>query len=122
MRPTSSILVSILIAVAGFGLGVAYGRLIAPVEFVDTDPSALRVDYRSDYILMVAERYAADRDANEALRRVALLGALSPERMCAEAIQFAQSAPYAPEDMELMQQLLRAVQEQTLAPSSGESP
>jgi hypothetical protein len=122
MNSMSRLLLSFLIAAAGFGLGVAYGRLVAPVEYVDTDPSALRVDYRSDYVLMVAERYAADRDSNGALRRLALLGAQSPERTCAEAIQFAQSAPYAPEDLELMQQLLRAVQEQTLAPSTGTLP
>jgi hypothetical protein len=116
-------LVALLLLVAGFGLGLAYGRLVSPVQYVDTDPSSLRVDYRSDYVLMVAERYAADHDPNEALRRLALLGAESPDRICAEAIQFAQLASYAASDVERMQQLLRAVQEQTLMlPTGGTSP
>ena len=60
---------------------------------------------------------------DRALRRLALLGPQSPDRLCAEAIQFAQSASYSLEDLELLQQLLRAVQEHTLlAPATGTSP
>jgi hypothetical protein len=112
----SRLLITLLIAAVGFGLGLAYGRLIAPVEYVDAYPSSLRVDYRSDYVLMVAERYGADHDAKGALRRLGVLGTQSPDRMVAEAMQFGQAAHYAPQDVASLQQLLRAVQEQTLLP------
>jgi hypothetical protein len=118
----SRILFVMLMAAAGFGLGLAYGRLVSPVQYVDTDPPSLRVDFRSDYVLMVAESYAADHDAPKALRRLALLGPQSPDRLCAEAVQFARSVPYPHDDLELLQQLLRAVQQQTLMLTPAENP
>lgn len=119
----SRILVILLFVAAGFGLGLAYGRLVAPVEYVDADPASLRIDYRSDFVLMVAERYAADHDAVGAVSHLELLGAQAADRVSAEAIQFGQSAHYAGSDLELMQQLLRAVQAQTLhAPTAVMTP
>ncbi|HET6845966.1 MAG TPA: hypothetical protein VFH29_03985, partial [Anaerolineales bacterium] len=112
MKSRSRLLVLALVVTVGIGLGLAYGRLVAPVEYVDTDPSSLRVDYRSDYVLMVAERYDADHDVLGALRRLSVLGAQSPDLLCAEALQFGQSTAYAPHDLELLQLLLRAMQEQ----------
>jgi hypothetical protein len=115
--------VILLVALAGFGLGLAYGRLVAPVEYVDADPASLRIDYRSDYVLMVAERYAADHDAVGALRRLEVLGIHGPIQATSEAIQFGQSAQYAPQDLDLIQRLFRAVQEQTLhAPTAVTAP
>ncbi len=102
--------------------GTLYGRLIAPVEYVDTDPSSLRIDYRSDYVLMVAERYSADHDVDAALRRLAVLGPRTPDLLSAEAIQFAASAGYTPEDLALLQELLRALQEKTLLAPTGARP
>ncbi len=116
-------MLALLIVVAGFGLGTMYGRVIAPVEYVDTDPSSLRIDFRSDYVLMVAERYAADHDVDAALRRLAVLGPSTPDLLTAEAIQFAVSAGYSPEDLALLHELLRGVQEKTLlAPAAGTAP
>ncbi len=62
----------------GVALGLIYGWLINPVEFVDVTPGTLRVDYKSDYVLMVAEAYRAEQDAAMAARRLSVLGNNTP--------------------------------------------
>jgi hypothetical protein len=110
--------VALLVASLGLGAGLAYGWFIGPVEYVDTTPASLRTDYRTDYVLMVAERFHADRDTESARRRLSVLGGNSPAALCAEAISFARSSPYGQQDLELLEELLRA----TLALSSSSTP
>jgi hypothetical protein len=96
---------------AGFVLGLLYGWVISPVEYVDTSPDSLRADYRADYALMVAEIYQAEQDSALAARRLSLLGsALSPHEIVAEALQFAQANQYASQDILLLQNLIVALQ------------
>ena len=70
----------------GAGLGLLYGWVIRPVDYVDTSPDTLRIDYKTDYVLMVAESYEGDGDLQLAVRRIAVLGATSPVEMIFEAI------------------------------------
>ncbi len=63
----------LVIAIGAAG-GLFYGWVINPVKYVDTTPDTLRIDYKSDYVLMVAESYGADGDLALAARRLALLG------------------------------------------------
>lgn len=100
-------LIAILV---GMGLGLIYGWLIQPVEYVETSPDTLRVDYKTDYVLMVAEAYQGDKDLPMAMRRLALLGDTPPAEMSYQAILFAQKAGYADADLEKMQALLSALQ------------
>jgi len=96
---------------AGFGLGLLYGWVISPVEYVDTSPDTLRADYRADYVLMVAEIYQVEQDIEQAIRRLGLLGsALSPSEIVAQALQFAQATAYASQDILLLQNLTVALQ------------
>ncbi len=100
-----------LAILAGFGLGLLYGWVISPIEYLDTSPDTLRADYRADYVLMVAEIYQAEQDTEQAIRRLGLLGsALSPSEMVAQALQFAQSSGYASPDILLLQNLTVALQ------------
>ena len=94
----------------GIGLGLAYGWLGNPVEYVDTSPDSLRIDYKTDYILMVAEAYQLEEDLPLAIRRLALLGATPPVDLVDQAISFAQKAGYIDSDLELMQALLNDLQ------------
>jgi hypothetical protein len=56
-----------LVAIAfGVVLGLLYGWVLSPVEFVDTTPDTLGRYYKSDYVLMVAEAYKAERDLGTA--------------------------------------------------------
>ena len=94
----------------GVGLGLLYGWVIKPVDYVDTSPDTLRIDYKTDYILMVAEAFEGDGDLHLAVRRIAVLGGTSPVEMIYEAILFAEKAGYADADLATMQTLLSALQ------------
>ena len=93
----------------GVGLGLYYGWVVSPVQFYDTTPGTLRVDYQSDYVLMVAEAYAREQDALLAVERLYLLGEVNPVEKVQEAIVFGVQAGYAPEDLALMRELGEAV-------------
>jgi hypothetical protein len=98
---------SILVGVA---LGLAYGWIVSPVKYVDTSPDTLRIDYKTDYVLMVAEAYQNENDLGLAVRRLALLGNLSPAEVVEQAIQFAQKYGYAEADITRMQGLWSELQ------------
>jgi len=99
----------------GLALGLAYGWFISPVRYVDTSPDTLRIDYKTDYVLMVAEAYQNEKDLQPALRRLALLGNTPPVDLAAQAIQFAQKAGYNESDVARLQALMSALQ--MLAPA-----
>ena len=95
-----------LIAVAvGIGLGLLYGWVLSPVEYVDTTPETLRADYQADYVLMVAEAYQSERDINIAMGRLTFLGFSPPLELVEEAMAHAVSKGYAPADLGLLRTL-----------------
>ncbi|MEW5870414.1 MAG: hypothetical protein AB1894_14155 [Chloroflexota bacterium] len=100
-------LIAILV---GIGLGLLYGWVISPVEYVNTTPDTLRIDFKTDYVLMVAEAYQSDGNLPLAVRRLALLGEAPPNDLAYQAIIFAQKIGYADDDLTLMQNLLNALQ------------
>jgi hypothetical protein len=95
-----------LIAIAiGSAAGMYYGWVLNPVEYIDTAPESLRIDYKTDFVLMVAESYDADEDLGLAVRRLGLLGDKPPKDIVVEAILFAVENEYAEADLALMQSL-----------------
>ncbi len=107
--------VRFLIAIlVGLAIGLAYGWLISPVRYIDTSANTLRIDYKTDYVLMVSEAYQSEKDLDQAIRRLALTGATSPVELVAQTIQFAQKAGYTEADVTRMQALMSALQ--TLQP------
>ncbi len=100
-------LIAILV---GLALGLAYGWLISPVRYIDASPNTLRIDYKTDYVLMVSEALQSDKDIQQAVRRLASLGATPPTELVAQTIQFAQKAGYTEADITRMQALLSALQ------------
>jgi hypothetical protein len=101
---------TLLVGGLGIALGLLYGWVIAPVTFVDTTPASLRSDYRTDYVLMVAEAFHTDQDPQAAQRQLAILGGRSPADVSAEALQTARASGYSPADVSIMQELTRAMQ------------
>lgn len=99
----------IMIAI-GAAAGMFYGWVVNPVEYVDTAPNSLRIDYKTDYVLMVAEAYRVEGDLSLAARRLALLGSEPPLELVNQAIAFAMQIGYAPSDLALMQALAQALQ------------
>ena len=100
----------LILTALGIGLGLLYGWIINPVTFVDTTPASLRVDYRTDYILMVAEGYHADQNADLAVHRLAILGGETPAVISAQAIRDGRQLNYSPDDISLLQELTLALQ------------
>ncbi len=91
----------------GIALGLVYGWVVSPVQYVDTAPDSLREDYRTDYVLMVAEVYDADGDTAQAVRRLAMLGGELPENIVGQAIESATLLGYTQADLGLMRDLQR---------------
>ena len=111
---------SILIALTlGIALGLGYGWMINPVQYTDITPEALRIDYRTDYVLMVAEAYQAEQDPALAARRLAVFGSEPPAAIAGEAEDFARQAAYSSDDLVLIQELTVALQ--TWQPIPGTS-
>ena len=53
-----------IVIALGLAAGLIYGWAISPVEYTNTTPDTLRADYRSDYVLMVAEVFHADQNVD----------------------------------------------------------
>src|SRR5512135_2226873 len=116
-------LIPVIACLLGIAGGVAYGWVINPVKFVDTTPASLRADYRTDYVLMVAEAFRANQDTELAGRRLAILGTEAPSAMAAAALEVAQNSEYSSDDITLLQDLTRALQaSQPLPPTPGGTP
>lgn len=100
-------LLSILL---GAALGLIYGWVVNPVEYIDTAPDSLRVDYKADYVLMVAEVYTLDHDLTAVARRLALLGDADPLEFVRQAIMFGSQQGYSEADLGLMRRLASDLQ------------
>jgi len=100
----------ILSIAAGLGLGLYYGWVVNPVQFVDTVPNTMRADFSSDYTLMVAEIYQKDQDIENAANRLAFLNSGTPAEIASAALSFAQQNNFHPEDMLLLKNLSIALQ------------
>jgi hypothetical protein len=99
-----------LIAVAvGVVAGLFYGWVVNPVEYVDISPQSLRVDYKSDMVLMVAESYQVNHDLGLAVRHLALLGSSAPTTIVANALDYGLTHGYAAQDLSLIQSLGEAL-------------
>jgi hypothetical protein len=94
--------------------GLYYGWAVSPVEYVDTTPDALSIDYKSDYVLMVAEAYSVEDDLPLASRRLALLGGTHPTEVVHQALLFAEPR-YNDRDVALIRTLEEALQRWTPA-------
>jgi len=99
-----------IVLVLSFGLGLFYGWVIDPVEYVDTHPQTLRDDFKTDYVLMVAEIYQDEGDLAAAAERLAFLGGDSTESTIDQAMFFAVQAGYPASDLGLLRNLRDAFQ------------
>lgn len=95
----------LLVMLLGAAGGLFYGWQLNPVQYVDTTPDTLRNDYKTDYVLMVAEAYSLEGDLEMAVRRLALLGDSMPSESVRAAILFAEGAGYYDVDISLMRAL-----------------
>jgi hypothetical protein len=100
----------LILTIIGVALGLFYGWIINPVKFVDTTPASLRADYRTDYVLMVAESYHADQNIELAVRRLAIFGSETPASLAGQALQVGHQTNYSENDISRLQELTLALQ------------
>jgi len=64
--------------ILGLALGILVAWIFAPVQYVDTTPSTLRVDFKDEYRLLIASAYASNLDILRARARIETLGDQDP--------------------------------------------
>lgn len=103
----------------GLAIGLVYGWLIRPVQYVDTTPDSLRQDYRTDYVLMVAEAYQAEGDLELARVRLAALGPEDPEHFVTQALEYAVERGFSRRDLEVLDRLAKDLRALPPTPEIG---
>lgn len=95
--------------ILGIVAGLALSLYFFPVRFTDSDPSALRDDYRSTYRRLIAEAYRADGNLPRAQARLALLKDDDPTRALAAQAQRVLADGGSPDDARPLAQLAAAL-------------
>lgn len=93
----------------GFTAGLYYGWFGRSVEVSDAAPALLRVDFKADYALMVAESFAADNDIERAIEHLAFLDAENARTPVVAALEFGQDEGYSQDDLVLLAALAEAL-------------
>lgn len=100
-----------------------YGWKINPVRYTETTPDTLRIDYKTDYVLMVAEAFKTEGDLDLSVRRLVLISDDLPVDIVTKAIQYASNLTgedaYSSADLELMQNLEDAIKSQSAVPGKA---
>lgn len=99
----------LLAAIVGALAGIGYGWWLRPQMYRQADLSNLRVDYRTDYVLMTAEIFHHEQDIEEARSRLKALGSDLPDRYASEALLSAGQMGYSPTDLQYLADLVQAV-------------
>ena len=118
--PSTKFILIVLALALGAGLGLVYGWVIDPVEYTDVTPDVLREDYRVDYVLMTAEAYQNDFDAEAAARRIALIGSAPPAEIVSSALEYDSLNGFTQAEILSLQTLLTAMQ--TYQPNADANP
>ncbi len=100
----------IITVILGIVLGIAYGWLLSPVEYTNVTPELLRSDFRTDYVLMIAEAYHVDQNPENASQKLAILGSEEPYMLASQAYEYAHQYAYDADDLALIQELALALQ------------
>jgi len=110
----------ILAAIIGIALGLIYGWVIDPVEYVDVTPNILRADFRADYVMMVAEAHQSGQDSETSAKRLAMLGSESPAQIVTSTLEYANKNGFTQNEILLLQELMTAMQ--TYQPQGATGP
>jgi len=104
--------------ILGLAAALLYGWVLQPVR-VDTSLISLRQDYRTDYVLMVAEAYGGEGELSLAVQRLAALGPETPAQYVDAAIAYASDQAFAVDDLERLSRLARDLQSAPPTPAAS---
>lgn len=114
----------LLALVIGFGIGLAYAWVIAPVQYVDAEPRVLRNDFKDGFRSAIAAAYASNADLERARARLALLGDPDPyQALTAQAQRMLGSGepPESVQKVALLASALQGMQPVAIEPSPTET-
>ena len=109
MNPSNWIKIVVAVII-GIAIGLTYGWVINPIVYTDVTPDALSVDYRADYVLMVAEAYQNEQNPETAARRIAMIGSETPAQIVSSTLDYATKNNFSQNEILLLQGLLTAMQ------------
>jgi hypothetical protein len=97
-----------LLAIAlGIGAGLAFGWMIMPPKApVNAPMKDLRVDYKTDLVLMVAESFANHPDSEQALDQLKEIDPGDPLTLIGTSLSYAKEIGYPSADLKLIENLL----------------
>ena len=110
-RRTRRIIFFSFAILAGLAAGMIFGWEVMPVQYKDTGSDTLRQDYKTDYVLMVAELYEHEVDDAMAMERLAYISPEPPLETVQAAIAYAENNDYSSSDLQLMLNLAFAMEE-----------
>jgi hypothetical protein len=116
MGTTSKILLGLAL---GLVIGLLYGWVLQPVEYVDTAPNALRDDFRSDYVLAIAEAYQSHQDLEQAQVHLGTLGPDPAVNYVLDAIEYGVEHGMTQRDLETLNELAVELRDLPSAPEIG---
>jgi hypothetical protein len=93
----------------GAAAGIGYGWWLRPMTYTQGNLSNLRLDYRTDYVLMVAGIYNREQNLDEARTRLEQLDSASPDRAAREALINAGQLGYSQTDLQLLADLVQVI-------------
>lgn len=99
----------LVVILIGAAAGLYLGWYARPLSTENAPASALRADYKTDYILMVAEIYRAEKNASLAANRLAQLDSKPALRLVQEAILSAGELGYSSADLDLLARLAQGL-------------
>ena len=111
----------LVVLMLGFGFGLVYAWVIAPVKYVDAEPRALRDDFKDDYRSAIAAAYASNPDLERARARLALLGDPDPSQALAAQAQRMLASGESPEAVQQVAMLAAVLQGQVAVNSPPEA-
>jgi hypothetical protein len=91
-------------------IGIYLGWIRTPSNINNTSLSSLRADYKTDYILMTAEIYNADKNLNQAITSISKVGDEQALRYVQQAIINAEQLGFSQQDLKLLANLSSALQ------------
>lgn len=99
-------LISILI---GATAGLVIGWYLRPSPISEVPLAALRSDYQTDYVLMVAEIFETEKDLPKAVQRLTVVKSETPAKLVQRSVVRASELGYDRRDLELLAKLAQAM-------------
>jgi len=116
-----SILLQILGGLAiGLALGLLIGWVLAPVQYVDTSPSTMRMEFKDQYRAAIASAYNATHNLDRARARLALLNDADPAQSLVVQAQQIMASENSPNSAFEIAELVNALNAQI--PTTGPVP